>query len=72
MHPVKHSGTGSHSINWCYGFLSGERKIVPPVPMFNTVDIKDLARIHILALDNEKAAEKQLFVLVAGACSAIS
>lgn len=40
--------------------MSGEWKTVPPVPMFNIVDVRDLAWIHVLALENEKAGGKRI------------
>ena len=66
MHPAKRFGTGSHRLDRGYGFLSGEWKTLPPVPMFNIADVRDLARVHNLALGNGKAGGETIICASSG------
>jgi nucleoside-diphosphate-sugar epimerase len=54
IHPKKGFGTGNHSLDWGYGFLSEKWKVVPPVPMYNIVDVRDLAKVCVVSLENER------------------
>lgn len=69
IHPMKGFGKGSHSLDWGYGFLSGKWKSVPPVAMYNTVDVRDLAKLCVVSLDNDGAARKAINVVGPGVLS---
>jgi hypothetical protein len=61
-HPIKHFGTGTHSLDWGYGFLSGEWKDIPPVPMFHIADPRGVATAQLLALASSKASNLSIII----------
>lgn len=58
-HPLTKFGGGSHSIDWAYGFLSGKWKTIDMVPLYNIVDVRDVATAIILALHEPKASNER-------------
>lgn len=58
-HPVKF-GQCSHSLDWAHGFMSGEWQTIPPVPLYNIVDVRDVALANILALTEVKASNERI------------
>lgn len=67
-HSVPDLTAGSHSLDWAYNLLSGTWKEIPPVPMFQIIDVRDVALAHVLALRNEKASGQRINVVNSDSC----
>jgi len=63
VHAPPDLAAGSHSLDWAHNILSGKWTEVPPVPMFQIVDVRDLAYAHVLALTAEGAANQSINIV---------
>ena len=62
MGPALTNASGSASISFITDLLSGKQKMGVPELYFSFVDVRDVAKAHILAADNPKATGRHILV----------